>query len=307
MRIETKFSLQNHQSAIEQYLSMIYPSKECYIALCLIPKDNLSVEHRFTTVSQIQKYLSYCRFRNASGWNIYITPSVLKPGAHSRRKESFLPHQKVIYVDCDQPSCLLEVKGRYPYPTLVVRTSKGRYQIYWRLSESVAVTDQEALMRRLARDLGGDIAATDVSRVLRLPSFWNRKPNRNNTVDIVFIRDNAVSYQSLCRVITSEDTSLSPLQQTSSSTQQRQRVLESSGDGRVLPEKKLSESERDWYLIHRWLALGVSPDECIARIISRRQGQKRQVDYYARYSVEKAVRRRMSEKECLHDDLQLGR
>lgn len=296
MRSETKFPLQNNPSAIEQYISMIYPSKECYIALCLIPPDDCPVEHRFTTVSQIEKYLNYCRFRNASGWNIYITPSVLKPFAQNRRKESFCPHQKVIYLDCDAPSCLNDIKSRYPYPTLVVRTSKGRYQIYWRLSEAVTLSDQEKLMRRLARDLGADIAATDVSRVLRFPSFWNRKQNRNHTVDIVFVRDWAVSYLSLSKALTSEDASSFPLPETFSSTRKPPRVLESSVDEKLWRENKLSESERDWYLIHRWLALGVSPDDCIQRIISRRQGQKRNVDYYARYSVEKAVRIRMNQK-----------
>jgi len=237
----------------------------------------------------------------------------------------------VIYVDCDKRLCLDEIKNRYPYPTLVVRTSqgsskrkastegriarslhrpKGRYQVYWRLNEFVTVKEMEHLMRAIARDIDADIAATDVSRVLRLPNFWNRKPERNNTVDIVFRRDHAVSYKSLSLSLSSDNSDSSLLQEANTSTQAPQRVLECSFDEELKQDKELSESERDWYLIHRWLAcgrerdgrehalhglslsafMGVSPDECIQRIISRRQGHKRNVVYYARYSVEKAVR-----------------
>ena len=145
-------------------------------------------------------------------------------------------------------------------------------------------------MRAIARDIDADIAATDVSRVLRLPNFWNRKPERNNTVDIVFRRDHAVSYKSLSSSLSSDNSGSSLLQEANTSTQAPQRVLECSFDEELKQDKELSESERDWYLIHRWLALGVSPDECIQRIISRRQGHKRNVVYYARYSVEKVVR-----------------
>jgi len=147
-------------------------------------------------------------------------------------------------------------------------------------------------MRAIARDIGADTAATDVSRVLRLPGFWNRKPQRNNTVNIVFSRDYAISYKSLCTSLHSEKSNSRILHQTKTSTQVCERVLEPSFESKSLQEKKLSPSERDWYLIHRWLSLGVSPDECIQRIITRRQGQKRNVTYYAQYSVTKALRMR---------------
>ena len=127
---------------------------------------------------------------NARNWNIYITPSTLKPSSLDRRKESFLSHQSIIYLDCDLPSGIDEIRSRYPDPTLVVKTSQGRYQVYWRLAEPVSVDQQESLMKRMAIDIGGDRATTNVSRVLRLPGFWNRKPcHKPNTVDIVFRRN----------------------------------------------------------------------------------------------------------------------
>ena len=46
----------------------------------------------------------------------------------------------------------------------------------WRLAKSISVSQQEELMRNMARDLGTDTAATDTSRLLCLPTFHNKKP-----------------------------------------------------------------------------------------------------------------------------------
>mgnify|MGYP001580373815 CR=1 FL=1 len=280
---------------INTYLSLVYPSKNSYVALCLIPSDNQPVEHRFTTVANLPKFLPYVRFRNAHGWNVYITPSVLKPHTQNRRKESFLPHQSIIYVDCDDQSCLEEIKACYPYPTLVVRTSKGRYQCYWRLVEPVAVTEQENLMRSIAHDIDSDPQATDVSRVLRLPGFWNRKENRGNTVDVAFTRNHSVSYQLLTE-------HLQPIPLTTStpggrlcgaceySSHQQPSVRGSYSCSSSRPDH--SKSGVDWYLVNHWLGTGVSREECIQRLVARR-ADKCHADRYAIYTVGKAIKIRL--------------
>jgi hypothetical protein len=51
-----------------------------------------------------------------------------------------------------------------------------------------------------------------------------------------------------------------------------------------------SKSEEDWYLVNEWLRQGVDKFECIARLENRRCLEKRNVKYYARYTVEKAIR-----------------
>ena len=50
----------------------------------------------------------------------------------------------------------------------------------------------------------------------------------------------------------------------------------------------LSKSERDWYEVHRRLALGHPPAELIAWLEQRR-GDKRHPRYYAELTVGKAV------------------
>jgi hypothetical protein len=131
---------------VNQFASLIYPSGSSRVALCLIPPDPKHAEHRFITVDRLSRLLAYARYRNAHGWNVYITPSLLKSGSRDRCKPSFQQQQVVIYLDCDEPDCLQRIKQRYPHPTLVARTSKGRYQVYWRLDQPVEVADQERLM-----------------------------------------------------------------------------------------------------------------------------------------------------------------
>lgn len=272
---------------VNTFLSLVYPSDSSRIALCLIPAEGTAPEHRFTSVGEVCRFLSYARYRNAHGWGIYVTPSVLKPTARNRRKTSFQDTQRVIYLDCDRRECLDGIRERYPYPTLVVKTSKARYQVYWRLEDPVTITAQEQLMSAMARDVQADRAATDVSRVLRLPSFWNRKPDRYNTVDIVFRRDHAVPYRSLWngRGRSPFVVSVAPGPSTRKSVPG---VLGESGGRERTCRRGLSESERDWYEVHRRLARGYPPAELIAWLEQRRT-DKRHPRYYAERTVGKAV------------------
>lgn len=268
---------------VSTFSSLIYPSASSWIALCLIPPDSHPPEHRFLTVDVLSRFLPYARYRNSRGWGIYVTPSRLKPNPRNRRKQSFEDQQDVIYLDCDQPSCLEQIKQRYPYPALVVRTSKGRCQVYWRLDQPITVAAQENLMAAIAIDVGADRAATDVSRVLRLPGFWNRKPNRNNTVDIVFARAHSVSYQSLSQHVPPAHSSQIPPKPSPSTASHCPTVLAHAGH-----RSGLSESERDWYEVHRRLALGDAPQD-IVRWLQAKRTDKPNPRYYADLTVMKAV------------------
>lgn len=278
---------------ISEYVSLIYSSPNDRVALCLI-RDG-GVEHRFLLVKNIERFVPFLRAMNVRGWNIYITPSVLKPGAVRRTKVNFAETQDIIFVDADCKEAMEKVKSDYPYPTLVVKTSVGRYQIYWKLTEAISIAKQEELMRAIVQDIGADPAATDVSRVLRLPSFWNRKPSRNNTIDIVFRRSEKSPYKSLYDISSSHD----GIEYTA---HQRDAPMPHSAcanslqmmDGKRYREKLVfpSKSHEDWYLINQMLREGASRDECVAFLMSRRRGEKKNLGYYATYTVDKAIRLR---------------
>jgi hypothetical protein len=280
---------------IQTFLSLVYACRSSWIALCLIPPESdgrARTEHRFTRVDQLGQFLAYARFRNAHGWGIYLTPSLLGAGARNRRKSSFQEQQQIVYLDCDRRWCLESIRTRFVSPTLVVRTSPGRHQVYWRLEQPLSIARQERLMRAMAQDVGADTAATDVSRVLRLPSFWNRKPDRNNTVDLVFQRDHAVRYESLWNSLSPSTSALSATS-VASTRGEDVGVLGAGIGARHSLGDGASASERDWYQVHRRLALGSPPDELIAWLEHKRT-DKRNPKYYAERTVAKALAARTS-------------
>lgn len=275
---------------VQTYARLIYPRSEPYwIALCLIAPDNVRAEHRFITTERLPDFLAYARFRNANGWGVYTTPSLLTPKSFNRRKESFQPCQSVIYLDCDRAECLHRIKERYPLPTLIVRTSKGRHQVYWRLDQPIVVAQQERLMSAMAEDVNADRAATDVSRVLRLPGYWNRKPGCHNSVDIVFSRNHAVSYQSLVeRAQPALDGDMLPSSSPNTPPPGRAVLAERQVHGSF---GHASESERDWYQVHRRLAAGQQPQYVVDWLHAKR-GDKPNPLYYAQITVSNAVKSR---------------
>lgn len=71
-----------------------------------------------------------------------------------------------------------------PRPSVIVASGHGTH-LYWRLSAPVKVADRESrdrvegLLRNIYVEIGGD-KVQDVTRLLRLPGFWNTKCDRNS-------------------------------------------------------------------------------------------------------------------------------
>ena len=62
-----------------------------------------------------------------------------------------------------------------PRPTAVIHSGGGLH-CYWQLNTPLHPTKETgALIRALVRELGADRAATDLSRVLRVPGTWSWK------------------------------------------------------------------------------------------------------------------------------------
>jgi hypothetical protein len=75
-------------------------------------------------------------------------------------------------------------------PSLVVESSPGRFHRYWLLAEPWPAdehgrADHAAAMERMIESYGSDPNAKDLSRVLRVPGFLNRKHGDPHQVRIV--------------------------------------------------------------------------------------------------------------------------
>src|SRR5258706_13566385 len=103
--------------------------------------------------------------------------NTLKDGAFSRTKRDLHEIRHVyLDLDCRGPEALNAIQNsdEIPKPNFVLDTSPGKHQVVWKV-EGVAPQEAEDLQKRMAHEFGADIAATDASRVLRLPGFANRK------------------------------------------------------------------------------------------------------------------------------------
>jgi len=83
-----------------------------------------------------------------------------------------------VYLDLDHggPEAIASVENSssVPKPNYVLTSSPGKFQVVWKV-EGLSLDEAEGLLHAMAREFGGDPAATDATRVLRLPGFANKK------------------------------------------------------------------------------------------------------------------------------------
>lgn len=122
----------------------------------------------------VQEWL---RDRNAARHAVFAGVNALASGARSRSSANVVAVRHVFLdVDRDARTVLASLEGRssFPEPSYVVHTSLNRVHVLWRVRGFDAAV-VERVQKRLARDIGGDPAATSVAQMTRLPGFWNYK------------------------------------------------------------------------------------------------------------------------------------
>ncbi len=152
------------------------------LAVVMVNKEKNQVVQKFATADKIasEDYQKYLRYMNANGYNIYVSMNPIKDGETARTKDA-IKEVKHIYLDIDEngKKVLDNIKkdvaeGKLPQPNYVLETSPGKYQVVWK-AQGFSKDEAEKLMRTMANNYGTDKAATDVSRVLRIPGFQNKK------------------------------------------------------------------------------------------------------------------------------------
>ena len=228
---------------------------------------------RITTATNAasRDFQAWLRHKNVSS-DVYIGMNTLRHDAQSRTKED-IEAIRHLYLDIDRngPSALeaVETSGLVPRPNYVLETSPEKYQVVWKV-KGIAQDQAETLQRAMVREFGGDPAATDSTRVLRLPEFVNRK---YETEHVVRAQPGATQTYHL------EDFRLrTDLHETPAQYRPH--------EARSAPAADITQSERDWAFAKRALARGDDPEEIIRRIADYRGEEKH--PSYARYTVEKA-------------------
>lgn len=224
---------------------------------------------------QFQEWLRYKNERDGS--DIYMGMNTLKPEAHTRTKDD-IQAIKHLYLDLDHDGAkslaTVQQSDLVPSPSYVLSTSPDKFQVIWKV-EGVAQEQAEAFLHALAREFDGDPAATDSTRVLRLPGFANKKYDEYFRVAIHSHTDH--TYHPRDFKLRTEPVDSGPSRRIPSCE-------------RSLPSapRELSQSERDWAYAKRALARGLPPEEVIRDIAEFRAHEKYDPNDYARRTVIKA-------------------
>ena len=197
----------------------------------------------------------------------------VRPGSGGREKGDIAEIRR-LQLDLDEDGAaglgrvLEDVnRGAVPRPAHVLRSSKERYQILWdTVPGEWEMEGAEAVMRALAARYGGDRAATDVARVMRMPGFRNKKPGRGGALVTWAWHGGPL--------VRPEDFPGMAV------TEQARR----SGGRRKMPPGHHSQSERDWAAAGDALRSGEAPETVISRLEQERQ-DKPNPGYYARRTV----------------------
>jgi hypothetical protein len=242
---------------------------------------NRSTGHTVQTIAKAKTIASppfqnWLAAQSACGYDVFLGMNPIKDGAFSRTK-AHIKDIRHVYLDLDREGdqALEAIRNStdVPAPNFVLDTSPGKHQVVWKVS-GFAQDEAETLLHNLANKFGGDLAATDSTRVLRLPGFANHKLPEEFIVQACQESDTVYTLRNF-RI--QDDSPETP--RHFGEAQKRERT--------VSPDHK-SQSEHDWAYAKRALARGDDPEAVIQRIAEYRANDKPDPAYYARLTVIKA-------------------
>lgn len=263
-------------SASEYILDNFKPTER--VAILVLNRRLGETTQRITTAQKASspEFQAWLRYKNANGVDIYIGMNALQHHASTRTKDDI---EKIshVYLDLDHGGTAsleaLENSDLVPHPNYVLETSPEKFQVVWKV-EGMTIEEAEALNQAMVREFDGDAAATDSTRVLRLPGFANKK---YEAAFYVQVRAESTQTYHLRDFKLQADSPEAPRHQHQELAPKHS--AQSSG---------LSQSEHDWAYAKRALARGDDPEEIIRRIADYRAGGKDDPNYYARHTVMKA-------------------
>ncbi|MGA7064537.1 MAG: DNA-primase RepB domain-containing protein [Candidatus Acidiferrales bacterium] len=221
-------------------------------------------------------FLYWLNEQNEGGADIFLGMNPIKDNSCNRTKEN-IREVRHVYLDLDEGASAslqaIRTSGDIPTPNFVLDTSPEKHQVIWRV-DGLDHDQAESVLRSLATAFRGDIAATDITRVLRVPGFVNRKYNERFLVRALQETDQIYRLRDFAAY---EDSPDAP-----------RHLGDDSRPTRKMPLGHRSQSEADWAYAKRALARGDAAEEVIRKIADYRAEDKADPDYYARLTVTKA-------------------
>jgi hypothetical protein len=228
-------------------------------------------------------YQRWLRHMNASRYDVYVGMNPVKPEATGRTKED-IATVKHLYLDFDQGGRkavdAMIARPDLPKPAFVIETSPDKHQVVWK-AEGFDAPTAERLLRGLAREAGADVAATDVSRVLRLPGFNNWKREQPHFVTVERMQAAAARPGDFPAAAYDRGRDLA-------APDPGARVYRAANP--VETPSRVSQSEKDWGWVLGRLERGDSP-ESVKRDLAEQRVDKPNPLYYAEHTVTRAMQK----------------
>src|SRR5229473_4371918 len=149
------------------------------IAVLVLNRNLGETTQRITTAQKAAspEFQAWLRYKNANGADIYVGMNPLRQDASTRTKDD-IETIRHLYLDLDHggSTALEAIKNSdlVPQPNYVLNTSPDKFQMVWKV-EGITLEQAEGLQHAMVTEFGGDPAATDSTRVLRLRGFANKK------------------------------------------------------------------------------------------------------------------------------------
>jgi len=249
-------------SASEYILDNFKPTDR--IAVLVLNRQLGETTQRITTAQKASspEFQAWLRYKNANGADIYVGMNPLQHHASTRTKDDI---EKIshVYLDLDHGGIAS------------LEALENSDQVVWKVEE-MTIEEAEALNHAMVREFDGDPAATDSTRVLRLPGFANKKY--------------ATDFYVQARTESTQTYHLRDFKLQIDSQDAPRQHHEEVGHKQSASSGTLSQSEHDWAYAKRALARGDDHEEVIRRIADYRASDKHDPAYYARHTVERALK-----------------
>ena len=269
----------HNANAAVDYLNTLYqPDDRLAIVAVGRHGPDPKVEQRVVAARAATRpgYQRFLRHLNATGHDIFVSMNPIRPKTQSREKADVLEVRRLqLDLDKNGPDSLRQVlsdvnAGDLPAPAAVIRSSRQNYQVVWHTTPGAWTPDAaEDAMRRLASHYGGDSSVAEVARVMRLPGFRNKKPERDDAPVVWTPHDGGPVRPELFAHLPAPE------------------HVRSAPRAKNTTRREPSQSDRDWAYVKDQLRRGTPPRRLVAHLEKTRQDKHNPPDYAER-TVRKA-------------------
>jgi len=242
------------EAVAREYVNANFDASD-WLAVVAVNRKSGEITQRISPARNVvsSEYQRWLRYLNATGSDVYVSLNTFKEHARGRTKED-LEEIRHLYLDLDKDADRkLEAIRRdhsVPPPNHILNTSPGKFQVIWRV-EGIDQDQAEAMLRTLAQRFGADPAATDSTRVFRLPGFNNKKYPEDFQVTASREASAAEVYRAEAFKVYGHD------------SERAGRIPAGPDQERPLSREQATQSERDFAYAIRKLKAGEDPNKVI--------------------------------------------